>query len=111
MPYTLLEASAADARRGRFYPDRLDLDDPSEPRQLAKVNVPGSRVTFDPASRRAVTREQVRTVVVTWISREDRDKRFASSEWFAASAGSTPSAQSGLAVVVFGAPNAAALRG
>lgn len=44
-----------DASRARFYLDRIDVADPSSPVVRAPVNVPGSLLAFDGASRRAIT--------------------------------------------------------
>lgn len=75
-----LEPSASDSRRGRFYLDRFDLSDPTAPKQLAKVNVPGVLVAFDTASQRAITSEQVRLEVGEKTA-EECYEQFASAEW------------------------------
>jgi uncharacterized secreted protein with C-terminal beta-propeller domain len=49
--------------RARFYVDRFDISDPSAPRRLASINVPGSLMHYDGASGRAVTTELSRVIV------------------------------------------------
>ncbi|WP_437285795.1 beta-propeller domain-containing protein [Sorangium sp. So ce406] len=44
-----------DPSRARFYLDRIDVADPSAPVVRTPVNVPGSLLAFDGASRRALT--------------------------------------------------------
>jgi uncharacterized secreted protein with C-terminal beta-propeller domain len=46
----------------RFYLDRVDVSDPSDPRVLPSVNIPGSLLAFDNASSRAVTVDYRATV-------------------------------------------------
>ena len=43
------------ARSVRFFLDRWDLSDPSAPRELPPINVPGALLYYDGASERAVT--------------------------------------------------------
>jgi uncharacterized secreted protein with C-terminal beta-propeller domain len=49
--------------RARFYVDRFDISDPSAPRRLASINVPGSLMHYDGASGRALTTELSRVIV------------------------------------------------
>ncbi|WP_437654623.1 beta-propeller domain-containing protein [Sorangium sp. So ce1182] len=70
-----------DASRARFYLDRVDVADPSSPVVRASVNVPGSPIAFDGASRRLLTMdyENVETPVV---GREACARAFASNAAF-----------------------------
>jgi uncharacterized secreted protein with C-terminal beta-propeller domain len=55
-----------DSGRVRYYMDRLDLSDPTQPRMLAKVNIPGKVIHFDRESRLVVTLEdELRETVVS----------------------------------------------
>src|SRR5690606_3517225 len=47
--------------RVRYYLDRLDLSDPSAPRMLSPVNIPGQVVHYDHRAGVAVTLEDVLT--------------------------------------------------
>ena len=76
-----LEPTSQDGRRGKFYIDRFDISDPAAPKQLSKINVPGALMSFDSASKRALTSEQVRVLVSGQISAEDCYKRFANAQW------------------------------
>ncbi len=48
-----------DSGRVRYYLDRLDVSNPSAPKLLAKVNIPGQVVHFDGKTGRAVTMDYV----------------------------------------------------
>jgi hypothetical protein len=52
--------------RVRYYLDRLDVSDPSAPRLLPPINIPGQVVHFDAAAARAVT--------VDYVVRESRQQ-------------------------------------
>jgi hypothetical protein len=56
------EESATEPGKVRFYLDRIDVANPAAPRYLGKVNVPGSLLAWDAASRRAITVDYRRTV-------------------------------------------------
>ncbi|MGK3967625.1 beta-propeller domain-containing protein [Sorangium sp. So ce118] len=70
-----------DPSRARFYLDRVDVADPSSPVVRASVNVPGSLLAFDGASRRLLTMdyENVETPVT---GREACARAFASNAAF-----------------------------
>ncbi|WP_437927872.1 beta-propeller domain-containing protein [Sorangium sp. So ce291] len=70
-----------DPSRARFYLDRVDVADPSSPVVRASVNVPGSLLAFDGASRRLLTMdyENAETPVV---GREACARAFASNAAF-----------------------------
>ncbi|XXT20181.1 beta-propeller domain-containing protein [Sorangium sp. So ce429] len=70
-----------DPSRVRFYLDRVDVADPSSPVVRASVNVPGSLLAFDGASRRLLTMdyENVETPVT---GREACARAFASNAAF-----------------------------
>jgi hypothetical protein len=57
------ERSATNPDRVRFFVDRVDVSDASNPRALPKVNVPGSLVAFDAESSNAVTTDYERVVI------------------------------------------------
>jgi hypothetical protein len=82
--------------RARFYIDRFDVSDPSAPKRGASLNVPGALLQYDRASGRALTTEQVRTVVpnLTWT---DCYARFAYADFVSndSMGGSAPIATSG----------------
>jgi hypothetical protein len=50
-------ASPVDAARVRFYLDRVDISNPSEPRALRQLNIPGSLLAFDAEAQRAIVLE------------------------------------------------------
>ncbi|WP_437307140.1 beta-propeller domain-containing protein [Sorangium sp. So ce388] len=70
-----------DPSRARFYLDRVDVADPSSPVVRASVNVPGSLLAFDGASRRLLTMdyENVETPVT---GRDACARAFASNAAF-----------------------------
>jgi uncharacterized secreted protein with C-terminal beta-propeller domain len=49
--------------RARFYVDRIDLSQPTQPKVASKVSVPGSLLHYDRSHERMLTSELVRTVV------------------------------------------------
>jgi hypothetical protein len=50
-------ASPVDAARVRFYLDRVDISNPSEPRALRQLNIPGSLLAFNAEAQRAIVVE------------------------------------------------------
>jgi hypothetical protein len=48
-------ASPADTERVRFYVERFDVSNPSEPKALPSVNVPGSLIAFDSSASNVAT--------------------------------------------------------
>ncbi len=68
------------APRTKFYVDGFDIADPSNPKALAPVNVPGALVHYDAASGRAVTSELRRTAATT-VTAKACYERFANAEW------------------------------
>jgi len=72
--------SSTDAARARFFVDRFDLSDPKAPRRLDSINVPGALLSFDAASRRAITSEHVR-VKVSDVAPQACFSRFAAATW------------------------------
>jgi hypothetical protein len=66
--------------RARFYVDRIDVSDPSAPRTLATINVPGPVLHYDSSSARAFTVEQLRVVVPNLTVSECYD-RFAYADY------------------------------
>ena len=75
-----LIANTSNAARARFYIDRFDVSNPSDPHQLSSVNVPGALLHYDASSQRALTNEQKR-VVVSDVTYEECSKRFAYQQW------------------------------
>lgn len=49
--------------RVRFYLDEIDVSNPDAPKVVRSVNVPGSLLTFDPVSSRAITVDYKRTFI------------------------------------------------
>jgi hypothetical protein len=73
-------ASSKDGSRGRFYIDRFDVSDPTQPERLASINVPGALMHYVASSQRAITSEQVR-VPVPGTKWSDCYARFARADW------------------------------
>jgi hypothetical protein len=74
------ESTSADNTRGRFYIDRFSISDPGTPKRLESINVPGALMSFDGASQRAITSEQVR-VKVSDVTSDVCYQRFANASW------------------------------
>lgn len=79
---TVLTSHMVDGGKGRarFYVDRFDVSDPSNPQQLPSVNVPGALLHYDAASGRAITTEQKRTLV-NGLTYPECANRFSYFEW------------------------------
>jgi len=61
----------------RFYLDRFDLSDPSAPRSLESLNVPGGLIHLDVTKKRAVTSELLQVGTEEGVSWEQCAERFA----------------------------------
>jgi len=66
--------------RGRFYLDRVDVSDPTSPRKLAAINVPGTLMHMLPGATRAITTEQVKQIVEN-VTPSACYERFANAEF------------------------------
>ncbi|HMJ11387.1 MAG TPA: beta-propeller domain-containing protein [Polyangiaceae bacterium] len=72
--------------RVRFYVDRVDISNPRAPRFTSKVNVPGSLLAWDAASRRAITVDYRRHVRENAVA---QDCYGAGGYWVSGTSGST----------------------
>jgi hypothetical protein len=50
-----MQSASGDASKVRFYLERIDLSQPSNPSMAEPINVPGQVVAYDPSTQRAVT--------------------------------------------------------
>jgi uncharacterized secreted protein with C-terminal beta-propeller domain len=72
--------SPSNAARVRFYVDRIDVADPSSPKQLGSVNVPGTLLAFDANSSNVVT-ANYKQIQKTGLTQVQCYKEFASSSF------------------------------
>lgn len=72
--------TAADASTVRFYIDRVDVSNPSEPVVLEAINVPGSLLAYDAKAGHAVTVDY-RSVVEEDVTPQDCYEAYAAPMW------------------------------
>jgi len=66
--------------KARFYIDRFDVSDPSAPRRLESINVPGALMHYDAATQHAITTEQKRQPSAQ-LTYQECYERFAFADW------------------------------